>query len=96
MLMCASWVQEWARQENAYADIHGPQEELLTTEDLQHFRCVQLCPGHSCGQGPGYADLRAELIQLQAGGTDAVGLKVLSGTACTPSCMAAGIKQLQF
>lgn len=26
--------QEWARAENAYADRHGPQEELLTTEDL--------------------------------------------------------------
>ena len=27
-------VQEWARAENDYADRHGPQEELLTTEDL--------------------------------------------------------------
>ena len=27
-------MQEWARAENAYADRHGPQEELLTTEDL--------------------------------------------------------------
>ena len=28
------WAQEWAQAENAYADRHGPQEELLTTEDL--------------------------------------------------------------
>ena len=27
-------MQEWARAENEYADRHGPQEELLTTEDL--------------------------------------------------------------
>ena len=35
-------MQEWARQENEYADMHGPQEELLTTEDLQNFRRVLL------------------------------------------------------
>ena len=34
----ACLVQEWARQENEYADMHGPQEELLTTEDLQNFK----------------------------------------------------------